>query len=351
MNLAIHHRVGSFSDRWVAYCEEQGIPFKLVDCFATDIIEQLDGVDALMWHWHQADPSEMLFAKELTQVISKMGVRVFPDVDTCWHYDDKVAQKYLFEALKMPLVPSYVFYSKGDAVEWANQVSYPKVFKLRGGASSVNVQLVRNRAQALRLIGQAFGRGFPSISRKAILDDRVRQFRQKKNLNGLLGIVKCLGRFILPSAKERFGPRQVGYAYFQDFIAQNEWDTRLVVIGDRCIGVRRYCRKGDFRASGSGQPAYDLDYFPQEMIAEAFKSAKKLKMQSVAFDFIVHQGKYLIVEVSYCFIIGAFYDDCPGYWTRDLEWIDAPVDPQRFILEDLLETFASKSLELDASGQ
>ena len=338
MNLAIHHRVGSFSDRWVVYCEEQGIPYKLVDCFATDIIEQLDGVDALMWHWHQADPSEMLFAKELLQAISKMGVRVFPDVDTCWHYDDKLAQKYLFEALKIPLVPSFVFYSKSDAVEWAYRVSYPKVFKLRGGAGSVNVQLVRSRAQALRLIGQAFGRGFPSISRKAILEDRVRQFKQKKNLTGLLEIVKCLGRFILPSVKERFGPRQVGYAYFQEFIPENDHDTRLVVVGQRCFGLRRYCRKGDFRASGSGDFSYALDLFPPDMVALAFQLAQQLKMQSVAFDFVVSEGVNLLVEVSYCYSMGPAYDNCPGYWDPECNWHQELVDPQRFIIEDFLKS-------------
>jgi glutathione synthase/RimK-type ligase-like ATP-grasp enzyme len=338
MNLAIHVRKGSFSDRWVAYCEDQGIPFKVVDCFASDIIQQLQGVDALMWHWHQADPREMLFAKELTQAISNMGVRMFPDVDTCWHYDDKVAQKYLFEALEIPLVPSHVFYSKEEALQWADEVSYPKVFKLRGGAGSVNVQLVRSHAQALRLIGKAFGRGFSSISRTAILGDRIREFKNSKTLGSLFGIVKCLGRFILPSEKERMGSRQVGYAYFQDFIPDNNHDTRLVVVGERCFGLRRYCRKDDFRASGSGEFSYELDFFPSEMIALAFQTAKKLKMQSVAFDFVVLDGQYLLVEVSYCYSMGAAYDNCPGYWDANGEWHESPVDPQRFILEDFLQS-------------
>lgn len=338
MNLAIHHRVGSFSDRWVTYCEEQGIPFKLVDCFATDIIEQLDGVDALMWHWSLGDYQSLVFAKGLVQSIEQMGVRIFPNSHTCWHYDDKVSQKYLFEALGLPMIPSYTFYRKQDALAWVNQTTYPKVFKLRGGAGSVNVRLVENRRVAQHLVCQAFGRGFPAFSRKAVLGDKVRAFTKKKDFRSLLDIAFCSARFIFPSKRERTSPRDQGYVYFQDFIAQNEWDTRLVVIGERCIGVRRYCRKGDFRASGSGQPAYDLDYFPQEMITEAFKSAKKLKMQSVAFDFVVHQGKYLIVEVSYCYIIGAFYDDCPGYWDSDCNWHQESVDPQRFIIEDFLKS-------------
>ena len=129
MNLAIHHRVGSFSDRWVASCEQQGIPFKLVDCFATDIIEQLEGVDALMWHWSLGDYQCLVFAKGLVQSIEQMGVRIFPNSHTCWHYDDKVSQKYLFEALGLPMIPSYTFYRQQDALAWVNQTTYPKVFK------------------------------------------------------------------------------------------------------------------------------------------------------------------------------------------------------------------------------
>ena len=97
-----------------------------------------------------------------------------------------------------------------------------------------------------------------------------------------------------------------------------------------------YCREGDFRASGSGQFAYDREFFPGHLVALAFECATKLKMQSVAFDFIENNNAPLLVEVSYCFSIGAAYDNCPGYWTRDLKWVAESVDPQRFIFEDLV---------------
>ena len=42
MKIAIHHSQGTFSDRWVAYCEKEQIPYKLVDCYKNDIIQQLD---------------------------------------------------------------------------------------------------------------------------------------------------------------------------------------------------------------------------------------------------------------------------------------------------------------------
>lgn len=336
MKLAIHKEVGTFSDRWISYCENHSISYVLVDCYATDIIDQLEGIDCLLWHWHLADKGSLLFAKGLTVAIEQIGIKVFPNVDTGWHYDDKVAQKYLFEALKLPLVPSYVFYSKAEATKWVNQTIFPKVFKLRGGAGSVNVRLVTSRREALSLVKKAFGRGFPVLNRKAILGDRLRHLKQNVNVGSVGRLLGSLVRCMLPSQKERFSPRQIGYIYFQDFIPDNTYDTRLVVIGSRCIGLRRYCRENDFRASGSGDFSYDRECFPDELVSLAFKCAEALKMQSVAFDFVEREGEFLLVEVSYCFSMGAAYDDCPGYWDAGLNWVEAPVDLQRFILEDAL---------------
>jgi glutathione synthase/RimK-type ligase-like ATP-grasp enzyme len=86
---------------------------------------------------------------------------VFPDFRTAWHFDDKVAQKYLFEAIGAPLVPSYVFFDKQEALRWAELTTFPKVFKLRGGAGSQNVSLVKTKQECIKLIHKAFGKGFP----------------------------------------------------------------------------------------------------------------------------------------------------------------------------------------------
>ena len=119
MKIAIHHRPGSFSDRWIEYCKREGIEYKIVDCFQSDIIEQLKVCDALMWHHHHGDYKDVLFAKGLLFSLEQAGIKVFPDFNTGWHFDDKVGQKYLLEAINAPLVPSYVFYDKQSARDWA----------------------------------------------------------------------------------------------------------------------------------------------------------------------------------------------------------------------------------------
>ncbi len=118
MKLAIHNRKNSFSQDWIRYCKDHNIPFKLVDCYSNDIFEQMSDCDALMWHWDHMDHAASLFARQLTYSLEQMGKRVFPDSNTCRFFDDKVGQKYLFEALGVSHVPTYIFYDKQKAFDW-----------------------------------------------------------------------------------------------------------------------------------------------------------------------------------------------------------------------------------------
>lgn len=65
-----------------------------------------------MWHFSHIDYRDMLFAKQLLYSIQLMGKKVFPDFNTVWHFDDKVGQKYMFEAIGVPFIPTYVFMIK-----------------------------------------------------------------------------------------------------------------------------------------------------------------------------------------------------------------------------------------------
>ncbi|MBW6492546.1 MAG: hypothetical protein K0B15_15280 [Lentimicrobium sp.] len=132
MTLAIHNSNSGFHPRWVAFCEANTIPFKRVNCYASDLIQQLAGCSALMWHHHQGSPRDLIAAKPILFALEQAGIKVFPDFNTNWHFDDKVGQKYLLEAIGAPLAPTWVFYDKQQALDWAKTTDFPKVFKLRG---------------------------------------------------------------------------------------------------------------------------------------------------------------------------------------------------------------------------
>ena len=337
MKLAIHKRIGSYSDRWIEYCEQKSIPFKLVNCFDYDIISKLNDCNGLMWHWDQNDYKAVLFAKQLIFAIEKKGIKVFPNLNTVITFDDKVGQKYLLEAINAPLVNSYVFYSKEDSLKWINSTSFPKVFKLRGGAGSVNVSLVKSRNEGIKLAQKAFGNGFRSIDRWTRLKDKFWALKKNRNIFALKEFISSIKRFFILTEIEFFSPRQKGYIYFQDFIPSNYFDTRMVVVGNRCFGIRRYCRDGDFRASGSGILVYDNKLFSNELIEQSFEIARKLKTQSLALDFIWEGDNCKIVEISYAFAMGTSYDNCAGYWDKEFVWHDKQVNPQHFIIEDFID--------------
>ena len=162
MKIAIHHtpKSQSFSERWVGYCKKNNIDYKIVNAYDTNIIEQVADCDAFMWHYHHNNYKDALFAKQLLFSLQQAGKRVFPDFNTGWHFDDKVGQKYLLEAIGAPLVPSYVFYTKKEALKWVETTEFPKVFKLRGGSGASNVKLAKTKRDAQRLIKRAFGKGF-----------------------------------------------------------------------------------------------------------------------------------------------------------------------------------------------
>lgn len=180
MRGAIHHRAGIFSDRWITCCEKQSIPYKTVNAFDLNIIKQVKDCNVFTWHHHHANYKDILIAKRMIFALEHAGMKVFPDFKTGSHFDDKVAQKYLLEAIGAPLVPSYIFYDKVEAIEWAKGTDYPKVFKLKGGAGSANVKLVKNFKELKALINKAYGSGFAQYDRLGAFKERLRKVKEKK---------------------------------------------------------------------------------------------------------------------------------------------------------------------------
>ncbi len=332
MKIGIHHSKGSFSDRWVAYCEANAIEYKIVNCYQNNIIEQLEDCGALMWHFHHAGAKDFLFVKQLLFAVQFSGKKVFPDFNSVWHFDDKVGQKYLLESMKLPLVASYVFYSKAEALDWAKKTSYPKVFKLRGGAGSVNVKLVKSETAAGTIINKAFGNGFKHDS-QVPLKEIYQKYR--KGQLPVSSVVKGVGRKFIPTEYAKVHGKERGYVYFQDFIPGNDHDIRVIVIGNKAFAIKRMTRENDFRASGSGNVLYARELFDEPTIKLSFDVAKKLQTQCLALDYVYDNHEPKIIEISYGFNI-VVYDPCTGYWDDELNWHEGTFNPYGWMIEEVL---------------
>lgn len=335
MKIAIHNSSQGFHSRWIDYCERKEIPFKPVNCYDSNIVRELSDCDALLWHHNHANFTDKRIAKSILFALEHKGLKVFPDFRTGWHFDDKVAQKYLLESVSAPFVPSFVFYTRRSALQWASQTTFPKVFKLASGAGSSNVFLVKDRRHCERLIDKAFGRGYTQYAKWGGLKERYRKYKSGKG--DLWDVAKGMIRFIVPSPFVKMQQREKGYAYFQDFIPDNNSDTRVIVVGDKAFALKRLVREGDFRASGSGEIVYERSEINEECVKIAFDVNKRIRSQSIAFDFVFRgDGEPLIVEISYGYAVEA-YDPCPGYWDSNLNWHEGQFNPQEWMIENLIE--------------
>jgi len=333
--IGIHDSPGSFSDRWIEWCLENRVPFKRLNCLSSDAISQCAGLDAVLWHWTLMSLSELQVARQIGASLETAGVIVFPNTATCWHYDDKVGQKYLLEAIGAPLIPTWVMTDESEARKWIQTARWPKVFKLRGGAGSENVRLVRSRHEAAKLCRRAFGRGFPASP--GYLYDAPARARHIGNWPDFWDKMKRAPRSLLETLRRRHrAPRQRGYVLFQEFMPGNDFDTRVTVIGNRAFGAMRRNRPNDFRASGSGDCIFDPNQVDRRCVPIALHLAGQLRTQSLACDFLFDTGREpRICEISYCSVASPVYD-CPGYWDREFAWHAGHFWPQDLILEDIL---------------
>ena len=335
MKLAIHDSKMGFHPRWVAYCEENNISYKIVNCYISNIIQQLQDCDALLWHHGQNNSKDIIIAKQILFALEHTGFIVFPDFNTAWHFDDKVAQKYLLERINAPMVSSYAFVDKKESLKWVETTSFPKVFKLRGGAGSANVKLARTRKQAIKLVNKAFGKGFRQYDKWQNLKDRIQKYKSGKT--SFFDVMKGIARLnIEPDFSKTIGSER-GYVYFQDFIPNQDSDTRIIVIGNRAFALKRMVRDDDFRASGSGEFYYERELFDERCIEISFSINKKIKSQSLAVDFVFNENNDpLVIEISYGFA-AAGYDQCPGFWDNNLNWHQGKFNPQAWMVEDLIK--------------
>jgi hypothetical protein len=141
---------------------------------------------------------------------------------------------------------------------------------------------------------------------------------------------------------EKTAGRDKGYIYFQDFIEGCTFDIRAKIVDDKCWVYKRLIRKNDFRASGSDMQVFSAEGVPLEVIEIAFKLSKKLKLQSVAFDFLLSKNnKPLLLEISYGF--GYKDEQHYAYWDSEMIWHEGKFNPLEWMVESLIKDIKDKN--------
>lgn len=320
---------------WEEYCVENNLNFEVLNPYSSNIIEQLNGFDVLLWHFSGYIYTDMLIARNILYSAKSMGMKIFPDINDSWHFDDKVAETYLLQSIKAPLPISFLFYSIEELNKFASNSKYPIIAKLRNGSGSHNVKLIKDKKTLLSYGNTMFNKGLNSSP--SLLYKASSNAKSSKSIQTFVKRLKRLPEFLKTLSQSKQFAYERGYVYLQEFIPNDGYDLKVVVIADKLSFIGRNIRKGDFRASGGGSLFYDKEIITKDIIDSAFETSDRLGFKCMGYDYVVNSEtkKGYIVEISYGFSHNALLD-AGGYFTRQGEWIDIPLNAPKELLANLL---------------
>lgn len=272
-----------WSSKFEEFANKHDVEYTLIYLDQDDWIEQINNIDYLVWKPKFMGVESSSFFKEKIYFIQHiLNKRVMPNYETVWHFDSKIAQSYLLKKLNIPSPKTYVSFDYNNALEIAEKVKYPVIYKKSNGAGSTGVKMVKNKKKLVKEINYVF------VWRRFI--NRI----MRMNLDNF------------------------GYIYLQDYLNNNPGDLRVNTIGDRyAYGFWRENRVGDFRASGSGLLNYDKE-IPGEIINYCLRISSENKFDSMAFDIMFDQNdNFKIIEISYGYIDSAVFNSYGLYEKQD----------------------------------
>ena len=317
-----------FAGRWLQLAAEREMATCVVDVRSPRLFDDLATCDAFLWRFTVHPKTRMLAKKLLPAIEQGLALPVFPAIGQTWWAEDKVAQHFLLTSTQLPYPRTWLLWDKRAAIEFCHDATYPLVLKLATGFGSANVCLLRTREDALRWIELLFGGGVARLDQRP--PTRLRQMRKQ------LGTVRRL-------LQNRAEDREHGYLLVQEFLAGNDHDTRITVIGDHVFGFRRWNRADDFRASGSGRIDYDPQGVDIHAVRLGLQVARRLGSRCIAVDVMKRGDELVVAELNFSFRASAI-DACPGHWMssqegHQLHWCDGALRAADAVFFDALAQF------------
>lgn len=309
---------------WESALQKNGIDYEPIDCYSCDIIRSFDDYSGIIWHYENFVNADLMEAQNLLDIAESKGLKVFPNHNTAWHFDDKIAESYYLDSLGAPIPNYWVFYELDKVIEWAkNKATYPLVAKLRRGSGSNNVKIIKSSNELIKYAKRMLTRGYSPA--QSILYKTYSKAQSTHDIKTLMKRIKKIPDFLKARSFGKRMPIEKGYCYFQEFIENDGYDLKVVVVGDKCTFLSRNVRKGSFKASGGGDLNYDHSKIPLSVVESAFRTADAIKSQCMGFDFVVDNRTKngVIIEMCYGFDFEAIYGS-GGYWDRDLKWHEEP---------------------------
>ena len=280
---------GRFMTAFQALADEgENLDVQLVDLEGPDWIENALQHDVIVWKpAYMGTAIASQFIAKVYALEHLYGRLVIPNFNTIWHFENKIAQADIFRRFEVPTPRTWVAFDYHAARKAFANATFPVVAKDAMGAGSARVRLIRDAAEAERLVENTFAH---QIWREAV-EGKSHKAMIPRLISKRWFWRKVFGNIM---AEERFRS-----LYWQEFVPGNARDLRVTVIGqNRAYAFWRGNRPNDFRASGSGRILYD-EAPPTDVISYIATLSRRLDVDSMAFDIVFDEGRFRVTEMSY----------------------------------------------------
>lgn len=311
------------------------IDYKVVNLEGYDWLQVVTPYDMIIWKPTYMGPRlTTQFHAKVYFLETYCKKLVVPNFKTIWHFENKIAQNYLFQIYKIPTPRTTISFDYYDAIKQLQSETFPLVFKEPHGAGSQNVKLVLNFKQAENIVINKF-------SQQLWMEHKVRSSSRIIFLLSNLTKRWLWNKILQKVFKSEYST----FIYWQSFIPNNEADLRITVIGNRyAFGFWRKNRPNDFRASGSGRIDYQ-QIVPEDILRYCVNINRELDFDSMAYDILFSKNSFVIAEISYGYLDSAIYN-APGYYefreNGELVFIKGHFWPQELWVKWALERAAKK---------
>lgn len=215
-------------------------------------------------------PSYFSYIDDVIYGLSRKGVELLPRYDLLRSHENKFFQEIFLREYKVPRPKTILIGSLEDVDVIENSLKFPCVAKLSQGYASVGVEKISSVNELKRYLTDYLT---PTVKH------RKNFFKYKKTLM----------RY-----KDKY-PSFTGKVVLQEFLPDLKSDWKVIVIGKKIFTLKRYVRKGDFRASGSGM--FDFHAEPDiELIKFAFQLRVDFDTPWVSLDIAETNDGFKLIE-------------------------------------------------------
>ncbi|MFA5283401.1 MAG: hypothetical protein WC366_02675 [Bacilli bacterium] len=252
--------VHGYYEKYEKFLLANKIPYEFYDPSRSDFFEKAQKYDVIIWR--VTDKVTGLYeAKQKIEFIEKNSkTLVFPSYKSLWCYEEKVRQCWFFANNEIPHIKSFVSNNYLESLDYIKRAEYPIISKESTSFSSLGVDKIKSYKRARKIVNDVFANG-------------------KKSTYSWM--------------------KQKDYVLFQEYVPNEGYDLRIVVIDDFFFGYYRYPKKHDYRASGSGIVVKkDIDIEALDFARKVY--AKYDDSVMLAIDMIkdTRDNQFKVVETS-----------------------------------------------------